>query len=44
MLYAGNSEVAQVLLPTEDYNLAVERERKVDLSRVQMDIEERRIR
>ena len=30
-------------MPTEDYNLAMEKEKKVDLGRVQKDIEKRRI-
>lgn len=30
-------------MPTEDYNLAMEKEKKVDLSRVQKDIEKRRL-
>ena len=31
-------------MPTEDYTLAVEEERKVDLSRIQEDLERRRAR
>lgn len=31
-----------VLVPSEDYNLVMEKEVKVDLSRVQKDIEKRR--
>ena len=33
-----------VLVPTEDYNLAMESERKVDLNRVQKDIEKRKMK
>ena len=33
-----------VLVPTDDYNLAMEGERKVDLNRVQKDIEKRKMK
>ena len=33
-----------VLVPTDDYNLAMESERKVDLNRVQKDIEKRKMK
>lgn len=33
-----------MLVPTEDYNLAMESERKVDLNRVQKDIEKRKMK
>ena len=32
-----------VLVPSDDYNLAMEKERKVDLNRVQKDIEKRKL-
>ena len=40
MLYTGirNGEGANVLVPIEDYSLAIEKEKKVDLSRVQLDV------
>ena len=33
-----------MLVPTDDYNLAMESERKVDLNRVQKDIEKRKMK
>ena len=42
MLYQGQQMGGNVLVPSDDYNLAMESERKVDLSRVQKDIEKRK--
>ena len=43
MLYQSQQTGGNVLVPTEDYTLAMERERKVDLNRVQKDIEKRKL-
>jgi len=42
MLYQGIQTGGNVLVPTEDYSLAMAKETKVDLNRVQKDIEKRR--
>ena len=43
MLYQSQQTGGNVLVPTEDYTLAMEREKKVDLNRVQKDIEKRKL-
>lgn len=44
MLYQGQATGGNVLVPTEDYTLAMGEDRKVDLSRIQEDLERRRAR
>ena len=44
MLTEGQQTGGNVLVPTEDYSLAMVEDRKVDLSRIQEDLERRRQR
>ena len=42
MLYQGQQTGGNVLVPTEDYSLAMTEEKTVNLSRIQEDLERRR--
>lgn len=44
MLYQGQATGGNVLVPTDDYTLALGEDRKVDLTRIQEDLERRRAR